>query len=121
MLRKLVTSLIVTLVMVGAVRAADVFLSVIDDLPVMNGMTEVEDAAVSFETANGRIAEAVIVGAVSVEDVRAFYDAVLPQFGWQRQSDGSFVREGERLRLEIMASTAGQTSARYSLSPDSSR
>ena len=121
MLRTLVILFFVTLIVANPVRAADVFLSVIDDLPVMNGMTEVEDAAVSFETANGRIAEAAIVGAVPVEEVRAFYDAVLPQFGWVRQSDESFVREGERLRLAITSLQSGQTSVRYSLSPDPAR
>ncbi len=117
MIRAFVLSFCVVWMSTGDVRAADVFLSVIDDLPVMAEMTELKDAAVAFETPNGRIAEATIQGPVSADKVAAFNSSVLPQFGWIRQGDGSYLREGERLRIEYAAASGGQTQVRYSLTP----
>lgn len=86
----------------GAARADSVthFSSVIDDLPLMAGISEVGDG-VEFSTPDGRIAEVAAEGDVRQADVLAFYDATLPQLGWRRTGEGAFEREGETLRLKF--------------------
>ncbi len=98
-------------------RAADAFLSVIEDLPIMDGLAEEAESAVFFETANGRIAEARAGGAVTPDRVEAFYASVLPQLGWRPTAQNAFLRDGERLRLEITVGPQGTTAVRFSLSP----
>lgn len=102
---------------VGIAHAADVFVSVIEDLPLADGLSENESAAVTFETANGRIAEAEARGAVTPEEVGGFYLAVLPQLGWQLVGDGLYQRADERLRIQVEPDGAGGAVVSYSVSP----
>lgn len=98
--------------------AADAFVSVIEDLPLMEGLVENENAAVSFDSAGGRIAEAEARGDVSTTAVGTFYESVLPQLGWTRVRDGVYVREGEQLKLVIEADGAGGAVVAFSVSPE---
>ncbi len=100
----------------GAI-AADGFVSVIEDLPLMEGLAENENAAVTFDSAGGRIAEAEARGNADPADVRRFYADVLPQLGWQAVSDGLYERERERLKLVIEADGDGGTVIGFSVSP----
>lgn len=97
--------------------AADAFFSVIDDLPVVSGLTENENAAVTFETANGRIVEAAARGGVAPVKVRAFYAQVLPQLGWSAAGDSLYARENEVLKMSIEPDGDGGTVVAFSLSP----
>lgn len=74
------------------------FVSVIDDLPLMAGLTEVGEG-VEFSTPGGRIIEATATGRVSQNVVLSFYNDTLPQLGWIKESSGHFAREGETLEL----------------------
>ncbi len=88
--------------------AADAFLSVIEDLPLMPGLVEDADGAVNFETAGGRIVEVRASGAVKAGDVRSFYAGVLPQVGWQPAGKaGEYRRDSERLALKVEAGPSG--------------
>lgn len=97
--------------------AADAFVSVIEDLPLMDGLAENENAAVTFETAGGRIAEAEARGAVRPDAVRLFYADVLPQLGWLQAAENVFERERERLRLTIEPDGDGGAVVGFSVSP----
>lgn len=97
--------------------ASDRFVSVIEDLPLMDGLVENENAAVTFETAGGRIAEAEARGGVKPTVVRQFYANVLPQLGWSAQGDDAYRRESERLRLDIKPDGDGGTMVGFSVSP----
>jgi hypothetical protein len=44
-----------------------------------------------------------------------FYSTTLPQLGWTRQG-GAYLREGERLTIEILGAQGGVT-VRYTLAP----
>lgn len=77
------------------------FISVLDDLPLMEGLIEDVDSATVFDTARGRIVEVFATGALKQDRVLAFYDETLPQLGWRRVSPGVFRREGEALSLEF--------------------
>ena len=78
------------------------FVSNIEDLPLMTGLTEEKDSAILFESPSGRIAESIAVGKISKRAVYKFYKEVLPQFGWNTDSDKWFWREEEILYLRVL-------------------
>lgn len=85
-----------------------VFMSGFEDLPLMDGLKQAEDTAVSFDTPAGRIIEAYAqsneIGKRKIVD---FYNKTLPQLGWKRQPENkkgasvSYTREGEVLTISI--------------------
>ncbi len=98
--------LIVTLVSIlsfglSSARAADVFVSGFEDLPLMTGLSQVVGSSVLFDTPQGRIVQASAIGTVSQASVMQFYAETLPQLGWSQMSDAEFHREGEALKLEF--------------------
>jgi hypothetical protein len=95
---------------------ADGFLSRLEDLPLVPGLSEDTGAGVSFDTADGRIVEAFARGKVTEREVLDFYGETLPQLGWIPESPTEYRRSGERLRLALMPDARGLV-VRYSLSP----
>lgn len=91
------------------------FVSVIDDLPLMAGLSETGEG-VEFATPEGRLAETVASGAVTQAAVLGFYAKTLPQLGWTPAGDARFIREGETLELRI-SQKDGVLSVRFSLAP----
>jgi hypothetical protein len=85
--------------MISAAAAGDLFMTGIDDLPLMPGLVEDQDAGMVFDKPDGRIVEAVAVGNKSEDAVREFYARTLPQLGWRRLEDNVFQREQEQLSL----------------------
>jgi hypothetical protein len=108
--------LALTLALASPPAWAQAFLSVSDDVPLMPGLTEDADAALVFDTPDGRIVEAAAVGAVAASDVLDFYAATLPQLGWTRAAQGRYARDAETLTLEF-ADTAGRTLVRFRFAP----
>jgi len=98
-------------------QAAERFVSVIEDLPLMDGLRENENAAVAFETAGGRIAEAEARGGIAPARVRGFYAQVLPQLGWTALGEGLYRRERERLKVVVESDGDGGTAVGFSVSP----
>lgn len=97
--------------------AADAFFTELEELPIMSGLAENQAAAVTFETANGRIIEVEASGAVKAGAVFKFYGETLPQLGWTRVADGVFERDQERLTLKISDTVVGRVLVAFSLSP----
>jgi len=86
----------------GAALAGAGFLRSVDDLPIMDGLTEVPNATVMFDKPGGRIVEAYATGrGIRSADVLKFYAGTLPQLGWRQVSDTEYQRETERLKLTI--------------------
>ncbi len=96
-----------------------VFLSVIEDIPLMPGLVEDETRAIVFDAAQGRLVETYAQGRLAAEAVREFYGETLPALGWRADGETRWVREGEALTLEIQEGPNG-IDARFSLSPASS-
>jgi hypothetical protein len=99
-----------------------VFLSGIEDLPLMPGLEEDIDSAVVFDSANGRYVEAFAQGAMSAKDLTIFYKSALPQLGWHKtgeMTDFTFEREDEALLLDISENSngTGAIRVRFVLSP----
>lgn len=97
--------------------AADAFFTDLEDLPIMSGLAENQAAAVTFETANGRIIEVEASGAVKADAVLTFYGETLPQLGWTRAAEGVFERDQERLTLTISDAESDRLLVAFSLSP----
>jgi hypothetical protein len=94
------------------------FLSVIDDVPLMPGLTERADAAVVFDKPEGRIVETEATGRLVRAEVLKFYAASLPQLGWRARSEGRFLRDKEELAISFASGAGGALSVRFTLSPD---
>ncbi len=95
-------SLILLLVLSApSLAAADTFIFGFEDLPLMEGLTQVAQDSVLFDTPQGRIVQASAVGTVTKESVLTFYDLTLPQLGWVPVAQAVYQREGETLRLEF--------------------
>ncbi len=92
------------------------FVSGVEDLPLMAGLTEDTGAGLVFDKPSGRIVEAFATGAVNRAAVIGFYAETLPQLGWQPAGDATFAREDEILRIEISGAD-GALTVRFSLSP----
>ena len=79
-----------------------------EDLPLMDGLKQAEDASVSFDSPSGRIIEAYAQSnTISKQKIADFYNKTLPQLGWSRISGKgkaasvSYTREGEMLTISI--------------------
>lgn len=98
----LILSFLITL-SISSVRAdqAD-FFEYLPDLPLAHGLTELSDQAVIFEKPEGRIIQVVALVNASEPDEKAplaFYESVLPAFGWKVIETNRFSREDETLEL----------------------
>jgi hypothetical protein len=117
-LRRYALALGAVLMFAGAALADPVrFFSVIQDVPLMPGLSEVGDQGVVFDKPGGRVAEVLAdTGGQSAEAVRAYYTEALPQFGWKAGRGGRFEREEEALELSF-EQQGGRSFVRLSLSP----
>ncbi len=102
------------------------FLSAIDDLPLMTGLSEVDGSVMVFDSPSGRIVETLTMGNMTEARILTFYSETLPQLGWTESTPGHFSREDEVLMLDFPqamtpsgASPTGTppTVARFMLSP----
>lgn len=98
------------------VQAADRFLSVIADLPLMPALVETPGSAVVFAKPAGRIVEVSASGEVAKGAVLAYYGRALPQLGWRAGPAESWEREGEKLQLNFMTSD-GRLRVHFSIAP----
>ncbi|MEQ8588049.1 MAG: hypothetical protein RLO01_14855 [Thalassobaculaceae bacterium] len=92
------------------------FVDGIEDLPLMPGLNSMPAASTAFDALAGRIVVAFAEGTVAMEDVRAFYDATLPQLGWERMEADRWVRAGEELNLDAVIERGGLV-VRFELVP----
>lgn len=85
----------------SAAWAEDRFVTGINDLPLMTGLSPLAGQGVVFDAPGGRIVEAWAEGSVSRAAVLSFYGSTLPQLGWTAAQPDLFRRDGETLRLEF--------------------
>ena len=122
-LRRFIVAVVLSLAaapgLAGA-QTADGYVAGIPDLPLMPGLKALPDSGLVFDKPGGRIVEAFAEGApgaaVTPQSVIAFYDDTLPQLGWRREAPGAYLREGERLKLDL-SQDAGQLTVHFRLIP----
>lgn len=78
------------------------FFSSLRDIPLMQGMEELESRAISFDKPGGRISESyAVIHDLRRVDVLYFYQQTLPQLGWGQVSATSFFRQNEMLEFSF--------------------
>lgn len=76
------------------------FFTTLHDVPLMDGLIEIEDNATSYDKPNGRIIDVfATINMRTTEDIITYYNAILPQFGWGKTENGTFYRDQEILEL----------------------
>ena len=80
------------------------FVEGLEDLPVMEGLTQEPNDAISFGNEESRLVEAVLTGKkLTFSKVKTFYKNTLPQMGWtyqgMRENTIIFEREGEVVEI----------------------
>lgn len=94
------------------------FLSVLEDVPLMPGLTEVPDSELVFDSPGGRIVEVTTAGRPESGSVAGFYAATLPQLGWTPAGPGRFRREAEVLNVTVNPGTGGKVTVHFALGPN---
>ena len=78
------------------------FFETLQDVPVMPGLTELEDYKLVFDKPEGRIVEMVAkIEGASIDDVRNYYSRSLPQLGWVMTAPDNYMRGGEHLSFNF--------------------
>ena len=80
------------------------FVEGLEDVPVMEGLTQLPSDAISFGNEESRLVEAVLESeSLSFKKVQEFYKSTLPQMGWiyqgKRDTTLLFEREGEVIEI----------------------
>lgn len=111
----------------GAAQAqeqASSYLDAVEDMPLMEGLSETGEGGIVFDKPNGRIVRSIAQGRVTATKVRFFYTDTLPQLGWVRLKKLEliddlliFERETERLEIEIVPQSDGLLQVRFSIEP----
>jgi len=102
-------AVVVPVVAPAGAQTAGAYVEGIPDLPLMPGLTALPDSGLVFDKPGGRIVEAFAEGSMTPQSVIEFYAETLPQLGWQREKTGAYLREGERLSLDLSEDTQGIT------------
>ena len=81
-----------------------------EDIPIMDGLSQVENDNVSFGNEESRFVEAYLTGkGFSFEQVERFYMETMPQLGWYFSEKGSksmiFKRDNEIMEIVLEKST----------------
>ncbi len=79
-----------------------------DDIPLVSGLSLIEDDSSSFDAMFGNIVISKYVGDVKLQSVKDFYLKTLPQLGWKvinnKKDNISFVREKDNLEIKFNSS-----------------
>ena len=94
------TALAACVIFLSAPSQAEQFSSVIEDLPLMQGMYERLDESMIFDKPSGRFVELIAAApSLTRADVLQFYGDALPALGWARKTPQEFVLEGETIKI----------------------
>lgn len=94
------------------------FFMSLEDIPLMQGLTELSDRTVSYDKPEGKIVESVAsMQGVTRVQVLNYYRAVLPQFGWQLMDEGNMFFRGHEYIEIAFDEEAGQSFVRIMVKP----
>jgi len=99
----------VFLLMAGLAKAAP-FIEGLEDVPMMDGMTQIKDSGVDFGNAESRLVEVYLESVkLNFDEVKSFYQKTLPQLGWAPLKNDknmvSFGREKEIMEFAKVESS----------------
>lgn len=103
MMKRLFIAIVSLLFMSLPLKAAG-FIEGLEDVPVLEGMTQIPSDSISFGNEESRLVEAVLTSnKVGFKKVEKFYQDTLPQMGWtyqgKRDNTLIFEREGEVIEI----------------------
>lgn len=80
------------------------FIEGLEDVPVMDGLHQIQNDSIAFGNEESRLVEAVLTSeSANFHQVENFYINTLPQMGWiyqgKRESSLVFEREGETIEI----------------------
>ncbi|MBH43217.1 MAG: hypothetical protein CMP25_00310 [Rickettsiales bacterium] len=76
------------------------FITGIEDLPIFESLEIDEDNLIIFDKADSRIITVNLSGSVNLEEVKDYYENILPNLGWKMRNKKEYVRDAEVLKLE---------------------
>jgi hypothetical protein len=118
-MRRLVACIFLSVFWTATALATD-YLSVIPDLPLPEGLSEATKDGAVFDAPTGRIATAYASGMVAPGAIRDFYDQALPQLGWEVVTQGTYRRQSETLKIDVLGGEGGAPSnVSFTLSAES--
>lgn len=86
----------------GTASAETRFFTALNDIPLMPGLYELPEGDLAFDKPEGRIVQVkAVTETKSINEIKGFYDGVLPQLGWARASENQYVRGQEALSLSL--------------------
>ena len=71
------------------------------DVPLFEGMKNVESSLVVFDKPDGRIVFTETEGDINLQSVKDFYLDILPNLGWKMNLQGKYLREKEYLEISF--------------------
>jgi|GEM_PF-887539 len=93
------------------------YFTALPDIPLIDGMVEIEDKTFVFDKAEGSIIETVgFLSANKAKDILENYTNILIKMGWKPTKTGAFRRNHEQLLLKTAVSDKG-TLLTFELSP----
>ncbi len=92
------------------------FVPSLPDVPLMEGFQADPGTGSFFDSAEGRIVEMYATGFEDIDDVRSFYDDILPQFGWKEIDAMTYAKDGEIMYV-TPEKQGYTTSVKYQLRP----
>jgi hypothetical protein len=116
MLKTIVLFIFLILVSFQALAATTAYSSTLDDLPLMQGMSERPEDTIVFDNPGGRIMEFSAETAEQAPAIRDFYQRALPPLGWKPAGASQFVRDKEMLKIEFDKKGEG-TIVRFAVTP----
>lgn len=102
---------------VGAEEAQQ-YLRYLSDIPILERGEELDEQALVFDKAEGRVVEEVVFAPYfEQQKVKNFYAATLPALGWKAISPEHFLRNKEQLIVKTEKADGGLI-VRFALSPE---
>ena len=118
-MRRIIVCLVALLGAANMALATE-YLTVIPDLPLPTGLVEIVENGAVFDAPTGRIATGYASGQVTAEAVRDFYDQTLPQLGWESVVSGTYRRQSETLKIDVLGGEDGNpANVSFTLSAES--
>ena len=71
------------------------------DIPLFEGMKNVQGSLVVFDKPDGRIVVSETEGDINLQIVKNFYFDILPNLGWKMNFQGNYTREKESLEISF--------------------
>ena len=87
-----------------ALPAKSAFVEGLEDIPLLDGLAQVDNGSLSFGNEEIRLVESYLTSKVlSFKEVMVFYADTLPQLGWNKKQENNknilFERDGETLEI----------------------